>query len=166
MPEIVSGPATTSKRSTTGGRILIGATIVLLLNYVFNEVMDESGLHVAIVNGVLPLAQTQNLSAVALFRYEAGERADAAMKDDDRLIRSEVLQHQDDENRYVFISVHRNELPSLSAAVAAASIQQLSTPELFRTVFPERARWRQHNPTREEGMHSQVHHISSHTCCV
>ncbi|KAL1504075.1 hypothetical protein AB1Y20_010485 [Prymnesium parvum] len=146
------------KSSGTGIRVVLGVALVLALNHLFNEAMDESGLHVAIVTGTLPPAATRSALALATFHDDVARRADAAMRDDRGLVRSEVLQHRKAEAMYSFVTVHRREIVAEEAAASAraAGVAHLSAPELYRTVFPERARWRQREHTTEDGMHAPV----------
>ena len=144
----------------SGKRMLIGAVVLLVLNYVFNELMDESGLFVTVVTGTLPTAQ-RNPIAIATFKLEAGKRADAAMAADSGLKRAEVLQLKEGEHVYAFVAAHRREAAAeaATAAAVAAGVEAPSAPQSYRTVLPERARWRQHTPLPEEVMHDQVGHL-------
>ena len=152
-----AAPPPAASGGGSGKRMLIGAVILLVLNYVFNELMDESGLYVTVITGTLPAAQ-HSPTALATFKLEAGKRADAAMTADSGLVRAEMLKLKEGEHVYAFVAAHRREeaAEAASAAAAAAGVEAPSAPQSYRTVFPERARWRQHKPLTEEGMHEQV----------
>ena len=138
--------------------------MVLLLNYVFNEMMDESGLHVVIVTGTLPRSRLGPVD-VSNFRAHAARLGDEAVAANSKLLRSELLQYKSVGGvegvaaPYAFVRVHRHPMSASEAvaAAAAAGVESDATPpQVLRTIFPESGRWRQARPTPEEGMHSMV----------
>lgn len=152
--QISQSPA--SQSGGTGKRMLALASLVLGLNYAFNELMDESGLHFAIVTGTLPTAR-QSATEVALFRLHAIQRSDSWRASNSSLVRSELLKLKHGAHVYAFVTVGRQEVGAdATAAAIAAGVKAPTAPEHYRTVFPERARWLQHKPIPEDGMHAAV----------
>eukprot|EP00966_Prymnesium_polylepis_P185459 4298869-Prymnesium_polylepis.1 len=113
----------------TATRMLAGAAVLLILNYAFNELMDESGLFVTVVTATLPADQRDPVK-LALFRQAAGVRADEALKADRGLLRSELLRLKEGVHAYAFVAVHRLETGSDAAAAAsAAGVESASAPQ-------------------------------------
>lgn len=158
-PPCAEGSST--KSGASGTRLLLLGGVILLLNHCFNLFMEESGLYVSMVTATLP-PHANSPDGIAAFEHDSGTLADASTGQDRGLVRSELLRHRDGEHTYAFVTVHQYE-PSeseMTAAARAAGAEVTSAPQMYRTVFPERARWRQLRPAPEERMRSQVGHCT------
>jgi len=136
-------------------KLLVPVAVLVGLNYVFNELMDESGLHVLVIEGELASAR-HNATALSAFRAIA-DAADL-MGDPSgtgalrfELSESRMSQHKEKKTAPIISAtlVHRQRLegtPTLPRwLIANPADFRVDSVRRLRTVFPERARW--HIPT-------------------
>lgn len=148
-------------------KVLVPAIAVLAgLNYVFTELMDESGLHVVFVTGALESAR-HNTTALAAFRALA-DLADGmsdpsgtgALRFELTEQRPKQQQEQDDIAPVISATlVHRQRqeaATTLPAWLLANAEFKVHSTQRLRTVFPERARWRMPTFAVEPGALSDV----------
>lgn len=151
-------PASPSKKKPL--HLALGLGVLLLLNYLFNELMDESGMHMVIVTG--RIAEPARSAGATLFRSKAAKAANALVASG-AAARVELLQHKGpDESSYAFVTVRRHSTTpeaAIATAVDAGLVAKGATAAAYRTVFPERARWQLARVVAEEGMHEQVGYL-------
>lgn len=134
----------------------LGLGVLVLLNYVFNELMDDSGLTMVLLTARLPVGT--NSTGRASFRAQA-ELTGMTTEDASGIgaLRFELMEQQssggDAENApFTAAIVARGKLGD--AALPAWLATELGPVEATRrltTLFPERARWRTAAPQLEPG---------------
>jgi len=145
-------------------RIVLGMVVLLGLNYVFTDLLDESGLPVLMVTARLP-QQPRNATREALYLADASAFAAARVANDPELQRLDILQLRPadaatTDATYSFLEVLTrgsdvNALPEyLTAPLRVETTVQL------RTLFPERTRWRQMTWQPKEGELPELGSIS------
>jgi len=159
-----SGPPPASGGTASKTKMLVGALVVVCLNYVFTELMDDSGLAVRIATCRFrgPLG---NATARAVFRATA-EYAGATMRDPSGsgALRFELMEHKtaDDSGDFSALTVHWHQPPEADPGLPgwlAAEVDVRSAQRL-RTVFPERSRWKEAVPIAEPGELGEVGRIA------
>jgi len=153
-----SAASPTTAASGSKNWLLLGAVALFALNYVFNELMEDSGLHVTILTARLPSAHG-NATALAAFRAHIDRAESLADPSEVGALRFELLEHKklSDIPTFNALTVHnrRHEDPKVPAWLAAAALEPVSVVRL-RTVFPERSGWREAVPHIEEGALGEV----------
>lgn len=143
--------------SESGGvspvKLGFGVTILVLLNYLFNEVMDDSGLHIALLTAHLPVGTnaTERASFRALAEHAGMTRSDPS---EANALRFELMEGRDasDDAPFVAALITRRPLePAALPSWLAAGLAPIESTRRLTTLFPERARWREAAPTLEPG---------------
>ena len=130
-----------------------GVAVLVGLNYVFTELLDESGLHVLLLTGTLETARG-NATALAAFRALADIADEMSDPSESGALRFELIEQQpppqqQEHSGYVPVIsatlVHRRSLegtPMLPQWLGISNNDFKVRETLrLRTVWPERARW-------------------------
>ena len=146
-------------------KLAVPAVAVLLgLNYVFNELMDESGLHITVLTASLESAKG-NSSALNAFRAITDVADGMSDPSDCGALRFEISEDRQllaDGTPTIDVTfVHRQRFdqPALPAWLASGGLTLRSEVRL-RTVFPERSRWRVVSRTTEPGSLADIGRIA------
>ena len=140
----------------------LGVLVLALLNYAFNELMDESGLHIIALTARLPPGT--NATARGGFRARA-ELAGAALVDASEIgaQRFELVERRGDDAdapfTALFISRQRHGAASLPSWLAA-ELGPVESVLRLTTVFPERGRWTEAAPAVEPGELGELGRVS------
>ena len=130
----------------------VGIGVLVLLNYVFTELMDDSGLHVLMLTARLPAGT--NHSTRAAFRARA-ELSGATLEDASEAgaLRFELMEHRDaDANAFTALLVSRQQIGATALPTWLSSeLDPVESTRRLRTFFPERSRWVAAPPQLEPG---------------
>ena len=143
MGEAASGGVSPAKMG-------IGVAVLVLLNYVFTELMDDSGLHVLMLTASLPTGT--NTSARAAFRARA-ELSGATLEDASEAgaLRFELMEHRESK-AFTALLVSRQQIGrSVLPTWLSSELDPVASTRRLRTYFPERAKWMPAAPSLEPG---------------
>ena len=133
-------------------KVGLGVGLLVLLNIAFNELMDDSGLHVLMMTARLP--EGTNATARAAFRAQA-ELIGMTMEDASEVgaHRFELVEGREGADA-PFIVALISRYPMEQAAMPtwlASELGPVESMQRLTTIFPERARWKVVAPVIEPG---------------
>lgn len=148
-----------------------GVALLVLLNYVFNELMDDSGLHCTMLTAPLKEYRS-NATARADFRARAelaGMLGVVTREDlsESGALRFELLEERRDDHKedrpwlFTAVMVHwrRPEAVRLPSWLSS-ELKSVQVTQHLTTVFPERSRWREAVPHPEPGELGELGHVA------
>lgn len=157
-----SAAAPPASGGASPAKLGLAGLLLLVLNHVFNEFMDDSGLHVTLLTARMPPGS--NATARASLRARA-ELATSTLPDPSGCgaLRFELMEHRGEDAPFTAALVHWK-APAVEAAVLpawlAAELAPVESTRRLTTVFPEVSRWKVAAPSVEAGEVGEVGYVT------